>query len=197
MIETRIKSIKKIQKTENVYDIEVANNHNYFAEGHLVHNCHRLVLQGLFGSVKEVVRTKDLIDKGAVATFNVKALVLNHTNEAKTDLRKKQRGTDKARKYALEKDFLVNLEKRNIFIRNLAWSLEGQNNLILFDLVEKHGKVLEPLLRREDRVLHFIHGGTNATQREHIRHLIENDPLKRHDILASPRVAARTNLRSL
>jgi superfamily II DNA or RNA helicase len=146
---------------------------------------HRLVLQGLFGSVKEVVRTKDLIEKGAVATFNVKALVLNHTNEAKSELRKKQRGTEKARKYALEKDFLVNFEKRNLFIRNLVWSLEGQNNLILFDLVEKHGKVLEPLLRREDRVLHFIHGGTNATQREHIRHLIENDPLKRHDILAS------------
>lgn len=146
---------------------------------------HKLVLQGLFGSVHEIVKTHDLIEDGTVASFKVKALVLNHNNEAKAALRAKQRGADKARRYALEKDFLINMEKRNLFIRNLVWSLEGQNNLILFDLVEKHGKVLEPLLRKEGRVLHFIHGGVNTTQREHIRHLIENDPEKKHDILAS------------
>jgi superfamily II DNA or RNA helicase len=72
-----------------------------------------------------------------------------------------------------------------MFIRNLVWSLEGQNNLILFDLVEKHGKILEPLLRKEDRVLHFIYGGTKGDEREAIRHMVEEDKDKRHDILAS------------
>jgi superfamily II DNA or RNA helicase len=72
-----------------------------------------------------------------------------------------------------------------MFIRNLVWSLEGQNNLILFDLVEKHGKILEPLLRKEDRQLHFIYGGTKGDEREEIRHLVENDPIKQHNILAS------------
>jgi superfamily II DNA or RNA helicase len=66
-----------------------------------------------------------------------------------------------------------------------VWSLKGQNNLILFDLVEKHGKVLEPLLRRDDRQLHFVYGGVKGDEREEIRHLIENDPIKQHDILAS------------
>lgn len=146
---------------------------------------HKLVLQGLFGTVHEVVTTSDLIEDGTVATFNVKALVLNHSATTKGELRAKQRGTDKARRYALEKDYLANMEKRNLFIRNLIWSLKDQNNLILFDLVEKHGKVLAPLLEKDGRILHFIHGGVNTTQREHIRHMIENDPLKRHDILAS------------
>ncbi|MDB4345133.1 helicase-related protein, partial [bacterium] len=67
----------------------------------------------------------------------------------------------------------------------LLWSLKDQNNLVLFDLVEKHGKILEPLLRRDDRQLHFIYGATKGEERERIRHMIENDPIKQHDILAS------------
>jgi superfamily II DNA or RNA helicase len=57
--------------------------------------------------------------------------------------------------------------------------------LILFDLVEKHGKVLAPLLVKEGRELHFIYGATKGEERERIRHLVENDPDKKHDILAS------------
>jgi superfamily II DNA or RNA helicase len=89
------------------------------------------------------------------------------------------------KKYPAEREFIVNNEKRNIFIRNLLWSLKNQNNLVLFDLVEKHGKILEPLLRRDDRQLHFIYGATKGEERERIRHMIENDPIKQHDILAS------------
>jgi superfamily II DNA or RNA helicase len=55
----------------------------------------------------------------------------------------------------------------------------------LFDLVEKHGKILEPMLRKDDRQLHFIYGSTKGEERERIRHMIENDPIKQHDILAS------------
>ena len=40
-------------------------------------------------------------------------------------------------------------------------------------------------LRRDDRQLHFIYGGTDGEERERIRHLVENDPIKQHDILAS------------
>ena len=34
-----IKSVKKKNRKKNVYDIEVENEHNYFANGFLVHNC--------------------------------------------------------------------------------------------------------------------------------------------------------------
>lgn len=145
---------------------------------------HKLVLQGVFGTVKEVVRTKDLIESGTVANFKVKAVVLSHSNQTRTELRAVQKGKDKKQRYNIEKEFLINMTKRNKFIRNLVWSLEDHNNLILFERLE-HGKVLEELLQKEGRVLHFIHGGVNATQREHIRHLVENDPIKRHNILAS------------
>lgn len=147
---------------------------------------HHLVLEGCFGSVKRFVTTKNLMDQGTVADFNVKAIVLNHSNESKTAFRTAMKAVkEKVKRYPAEREYLVNHDKRNIFIRNLLWSLKDQNNLILFDLVEKHGKVLEPLLKREDRQLHFIYGGTKGDERERIRHLIENDPIKQHDILAS------------
>jgi superfamily II DNA or RNA helicase len=147
---------------------------------------HRMVLEGCFGQVKRAVTTKNLIDAGTVADFNVKAIVLTYDAQTKKSFRDAFRKIDAPqKKYPAEREFLTNHEKRNMFIRNLVWSLKGQNNLILFDLVEKHGKILEPLLRKEDRQLHFIYGGTKGDEREEIRHLVENDPIKQHNILAS------------
>jgi superfamily II DNA or RNA helicase len=146
---------------------------------------HRMVLQGLFGPIKKYVSTKDLIDSGTVATFNIKALVLGYPQETKDIFRKKIKTIQKEKRFHAEKEFITNNEKRNLFIRNLVWSLENQNNLILFELVEKHGKILEPLLRKEGRHLHFIYGNTPGEERERIRHLVENDSEKNHDILAS------------
>ena len=147
---------------------------------------HRLVLEGCFGDVKKVVSTKKLIDEGTVADFEVKAIVLNHSNEAKAAFKKAMgQVKESVRTWPAEREFIVNHEKRNNFIRNLVWSLKDQNNLILFDLVEKHGKVLAPMLEKEGRELHFIYGNTKGEERERIRHLVENDPDKKHNILAS------------
>jgi superfamily II DNA or RNA helicase len=147
---------------------------------------HRLVLEGCFGSVRKYVTTKDLMDAGTVADFNVKAIVLSYNQDARKNFKDAlKKVTQTSKKYPAEREFIVNNHKRNIFIRNLLWSLQGQNNLVLFDLVEKHGKILEPLLRKDDRQLHFIYGATKGEERERIRHLIENDPIKQHDILAS------------
>lgn len=162
---------------------------------------HHMVLQGLFGEIKRYITTKDLIDDGTVASFKIKALVLNHSDDVKKKLKTAINGIDKnkpSKKYNAEREFLVNNHKRNLFIRNLVWSLEGQNNLILFELVEKHGKILEPLLRKEGRNLHFIYGSTPGKERERIRHLVENDENKNHDILASVgTMSTGTNLKRL
>lgn len=147
---------------------------------------HRLVLEGCFGPVHTHVTTKDLIDSGTVADFKVKAIVLSHNAEARKGfLDAFKQIKEPSKKYPAEREFLVNNHKRNIFIRNLLWSLKDQNNLVLFDLVEKHGKILEPMLRTDNRQLHFIYGGTKGDERERIRHLVEEDPIKQHDILAS------------
>ena len=146
----------------------------------------RLVLEGSFGSTRKYVTTKNLIDDGTVAEFKVQALVLEYSKEERKKFKDALKTIkEPTRKYPAEREFLNNHTKRNIFIRNLLWSLKGQNNLVLFDLVEKHGKVLEPLLRTEGRELHFIHGGVSGEERERVRHLVENDTEKKHDILAS------------
>ena len=147
---------------------------------------HRLVLEGCFGAVRRHVSTKDLMDQGTVADFNIKAIVLSYEEKQRKDFLKAFKTIkEPGKRYPAEREFIVNNHKRNIFIRNLLWSLEGQNNLVLFDLVEKHGKILAPMLEKEDRQLHFIYGSTKGEERERIRHLIENDPVKQHNILAS------------
>lgn len=146
---------------------------------------HRLILEGVFGPIRRFVTTKDLIDQGTVANFNVKALVLTYDPEVKKSFAQALKKTDKTKKYAAERTFLFANDKRNLFIRNLVWSLDKTNNLILFDQIENQGEILRKLLEKEGRILHYIHGGTSGDEREKVRHLIENDPLKRHDILAS------------
>lgn len=146
---------------------------------------HRLVLEGCFGGVKRYVTTKNLMDEGTVADFNIKAIVLSYQDQVRKDFRAALKKMDSSKKYPAEREFITNNHKRNIFIRNLLWSLEGQNNLVLFDLVEKHGKILAPMLEKEDRQLHFIYGATKGEERERIRNMVENDPIKQHNILAS------------
>ena len=125
---------------------------------------HKLVLEGLFGKCFKVTDTKKLIDDNTLAEFDIKALVLQYANET--------RQLNKNKNYQEEIDWIVRSEARNKFIRNLAWSLEG-NTLILFQFVEKHGQVLEPLLQKDGKTVHFIHGGVDADVRESVRKTVD------------------------
>lgn len=126
---------------------------------------HKLVLEGLFGPVYEVTETKKLIDEGTLAEFNIKSIILGYDDKS----RKEVNGLN----YQDEIDWIVKNEKRNKFIRNLAWELKG-NTLILFQFVEKHGKVLAPMLVTEGKEVHFIHGGVNVNDRESVRAIAES-----------------------
>ena len=94
---------------------------------------HRLVLEGLFGPVYKATTTSELIEKGQLASFKIKCLILKYHES----LCKQARDWD----YNEEKNFIVSHKARNDFIKNLTLSLEG-NTLVLFQLVEKHGKEL-------------------------------------------------------
>lgn len=126
---------------------------------------HKLVLEGLFGRVYQVTQTKKLIDDNTLADFTIKAIVLGYPDHVKKDNANKN--------YQEEIDWIVKNEARNKFIKNLAWSLPG-NTLILFQFVEKHGKVLEPMLQREGKTVHFIHGGVDTEIRESVRGIVES-----------------------
>ena len=126
---------------------------------------HRLVLEGLFGKVYQVTQTKKLIDDNTLANFKIKAIVLGYPDHIRKDNSNKN--------YQEEIDWIVKNEARNKFIRNLAHSLKG-NTLILFQFVDKHGRVLEPMLQREGKTVHFIHGGVDAEIRESVRSIVES-----------------------
>jgi superfamily II DNA or RNA helicase len=76
--------------------------------------------------------------------------------------------------YQDEMKYLIAHTRRNKFIRNLAQSLEG-NTLILFQYVEKHGKVLYDMLTEKmpDRQIFFVSGDTDVDARELARNLTE------------------------
>ncbi len=127
---------------------------------------HRLILEGLFGSVEKVVSTKDLIDTNTLAKLTVKCIVLKHSQEEC----KKVKGS----KYAEEIDYLVDNSSRNKFICRLCDNLSG-NTLVLFQLVEKHGKVLHDMMKDFDRKVFFVYGGTDTETRENIRAITEKE----------------------
>ena len=121
---------------------------------------HRLQLEGLFGPVKKVISTKDLMEDGTIANLSIDCIILRHTKQKKGN-------------YQEEMDYLVSNDSRNEFICNLVYSLKG-NTLVLFQYVEKHGGVLHgKMFKRLDDKLHYVYGGTDVTDREEVRTIVE------------------------
>ena len=119
---------------------------------------HKLVLEGLFGAVNKVTSTKKLMDKKQLSQLTVRCLILKHTPEHCQMISKG--------KYQDEIDYLVSSRSRQNFIRNLAIKLEG-NTLVLFQLVEKHGKHLHQIIKdkaADGRKVFYIFGGVEADE---------------------------------
>lgn len=129
---------------------------------------HKLVLEGLFGPTFKSVTTKQLIDEQHLASFNIKCLILKYPEELCKIARKWN--------YNEEIDYIVSNVQRNIFIKNLALSLNG-NSLILFQFVEKHGKNLYKIIEEDKgkRKVFFVFGGTDVEVRESIRSITEKE----------------------
>ena len=130
---------------------------------------HRLVLEGLFGSVRKVITTKELMDAKHLASFQIKCLLLRHSDAICQ--------ASKNFTYQQEIEYLVLNESRNRFISNLALSLDG-NTLVLYQYVDKHGRILHDLISAKlgaDRKVFFVYGGTDVDIREEIRGIVEKE----------------------
>ncbi len=127
---------------------------------------HRLVLEGLFGSVNRVTSTKELMEKKTLAKLKIKCIVLQYPDSDKKFM--------KDQSYQDEVDLLVRDERRNKFIVNLTNYLKG-NTLVLFQFVEKHGAVLYDMMKDLDRKVFYVHGGTDTETRENIREITEKE----------------------
>ena len=129
---------------------------------------HKLVLEGLFGPVYKATSTAELMEKGQLAAFKIKCLILKYDEP----ICKQARDWD----YQSEIDYIVKSKPRNDFIKNLVLSLKG-NTLVLFQFVEKHGKELHALIKEhaKNRHVFFVFGGTDVEIRESVRAITEKE----------------------
>ena len=127
---------------------------------------HRLILEGLFGSVNKVTSTKELMEKKTLAKLKIKCIVLQYPDVDCKFM--------KDQNYQDEVDLIVRDERRNKFILNLTTHLKG-NTLVLFQFVEKHGAVLYDMMKDLNRKVFYVHGGTDTQTREEIREITENE----------------------
>ena len=121
---------------------------------------HRLVLEGLFGPVKQVTTTRQLIDKKQLSDLKVTGIVLTYSKEECI-----------IRKYQDEIKYITQHPKRNNLIRNLSLDQSG-NTLVLFSLI-KHGELLYKLIKEKTNDVHLVYGATDTETREGIRKLTE------------------------
>lgn len=128
---------------------------------------HKLVLEGLFGPVKKVTSTAELIEQKHLSDFQIKAIVLSYEET----FRKTYKGID----YQSEIDLINKHNERNKFITNLVLSLDT-NALILFKIID-HGKMLYDMIRAKcgDRKVFYVDGGVDGLAREDIRKAVEEE----------------------
>jgi superfamily II DNA or RNA helicase len=104
------------------------------------------------------------MQKGHVAKLDINILLLKHP-------------PNKFETFEEEVQYIINHEKRNKFIKNLALDLKG-NTLILFSRVEGHGQPLYELINNsiaEGRHVFFVHGGVDTEDREKVREITEKE----------------------
>ena len=130
---------------------------------------HKLVLEGYFGPAYYVTTTKNLMNSGDLAELDIQVLLLKYDDEYARAISKVT--------YQEEIDFIVSHTPRNNFIANLALDQDG-NTLVLFQLVEKHGKPLYDIIKdkaHKKRKIFFVSGNTDVDVREKVRELTEKE----------------------
>ena len=129
----------------------------------------KLVLEGLFGSVKQVTTTAQLMENKTVANLKIKSLVLSYDDDMRSFFAKAKP------KYSDEITYLTTNGSRNRFLVNLVGSLEN-NTLLLFNFVD-HGKMLEKMMKeaQPNKEVFLVYGDVEGEEREAIRKYVEEN----------------------
>jgi superfamily II DNA or RNA helicase len=199
----KVTKIERCSYEGDVYNLHIQDNHNYFANGVCVANCHlfsatecsnimtKLVNAkyrfGTTGTLKEDSKTNSMVLEGLFGQVFQTITTRQMIDDGKAadifinclllqyNLEERQKA--RKMKYPDEMDFLVSHTGRNRFIRNLTLSLTG-NTLVLFQYVEKHGKGLHEALSAKigpGRKLFYVHGKTATDDRNEVRHITEGE----------------------
>lgn len=148
---------------------------------------HTLTITGLFGPVYTAILTHEMIEQGYSANLKITSILFEYSDEERQAMAQaikilEQTEDGKTRenkegKYSRELSYIVDHEKRNNFIKNLAIKSKG-NTLILFERVEGHGEILYSMIQQavgESRPVYFVSGKIKGKDREAFRKQIEND----------------------
>ena len=130
---------------------------------------HKLVIEGLFGKVYDIISTKKLMEKDLLSELEIDCVTLKYTPEEIQEVKRVA--------YQEEIKWLVENKKRNKFLSDLCSTVHG-NILMLFNFVENHGKPLYNTISKQcsgKRKVFFIYGGTDTQQREKIRQIIDKE----------------------
>lgn len=131
---------------------------------------HEFEMEGRFGPKLKFVTTKDLMDRGIISKLKIKCLRIKYSKEDIEIVRHLD--------YQGEIDFLIQHERRNQLLCNLALDLPG-NTLMLFNYIERHGKAMLDLLTKKaaekGKKIHYIDGSVAVKAREEIRHILETE----------------------
>ena len=207
----KIKNIKKIKRNkEDVYNLEVKDNNNYFANSLLVSNCHGLRRGNEINKIFNIVGAKykfgftGTMPPSLIDQWNIIGKIGPIIYEEKTlDLKEKNYVSDfkimildikhqnipnfnknvtlPAEAYNKEIEFLMHNVRRNEIIAKLA-SRISNNTIIMVDRID-HGINIEKALKQicnDSRPIYFIQGSTEIEERENLRKLME----ERNDIIA-------------
>ena len=200
----KIKQIRTIlRNNEDVYNIEVADNNNYYANNILVSNCHRLrkgnEINKLFKKIKtphrfgltgtmpeELLDQWNIIGKIGPVIYEKNSYDLRqdkYITGAQIQILKLNHtmlekdipaiGDNIADKYRAEIKALIQSDFRNNTISKLVGALDN-NSLIMVDFIE-HGELLFEKIKQQHpkRQVFFIRGDVEISEREKIRQLIE------------------------
>lgn len=128
----------------------------------------KLVLEGLFGPVKTVTTTAELMEQEKVAQLKIKAIVLSYSDKVK------QAAAKVRLKYKDEIRYVVTNNARNKFIVNLTTTLK-QNTLVLFNFIS-HGKEMFMAIKDANpgRDVFLVYGEVEGNERELIRQYAES-----------------------
>ncbi|MDD5151791.1 MAG: helicase-related protein [Flavobacterium sp.] len=199
---SEIESIIEYQYSGDVYNLHVEDNHNYYANGILVSNCHEAKAASITGIIHKMphvkfrygftgtlqdTKTHEMQLKGLFGnvhkTITTKELMDNGTiTELKIEA-VSLKYTDEEKKYFYKncKDYdseikyIVTNEKRNDYIIKTAMELEN-NCMIIFNYVDIQGNVLYNLALQKsieyNKQVFYIHGEVSTDERERIRNLV-------------------------
>ena len=125
-----------------------------------------LVLEGTTGKLKNLITTKQLMDKGEVAQLKIDVEFLKYPDYMCKGARQLN--------YQAEINAISGYKERNKVVCDMAIK-QKNNTLLLFNTIA-HGKLLYEYIKNNcDRTVYYIDGSTNKTEREDIRVKMEKD----------------------